>query len=103
MLVVFWICNRLKAVDVIRGQFFSRIHCKVHLLAGELTGFAVNPRVRVRYVLIIRFWGMSVILHICGDSSHSLDPFLHSFLGLSARQVSLGQDPLPWSAVASLR
>ena len=33
-----------RAVDIIRGQFFAGIHCKVHLLAGKLIGFPMDPR-----------------------------------------------------------
>ena len=69
-------------MDVIRGQFFSRVHCKVHLLTGKLAGFPVDPGAEGCYVLLFRFWGMSGIVDICGDSMHSFGPCLHSFLGL---------------------
>ena len=89
MLVVFWICNPLKAVDVIRGQFFSRIHCKVHLLAGEVTGFPVNPKTRGVMSSSSDFGVWVVFLIIAGTFRTLLAR--SSILSWVCLQVSLGK------------
>ena len=61
-----------RAVDIIRGQFFAGIHCEVHLLAGKLIDFPMAPRATGCYVLLFRFWSMSGIVNICGDSRCTL-------------------------------
>ena len=71
-----------RAVDIIRGQFFAGIHCKVHLLAGELIGFPMDPRANGCWVSLFRFWGMSGIVTICGDSLWTLS-VLTSILSLT--------------------